>query len=188
MELQYDLTVDDLVAFNKHHIWHSPTCRRSYYWNLIGGIVTGLLVAILIGVFYGTPEWTLLYCAILVPLCWLFWRVYYRVAMARRLRKLYREGENRGLAGAHVLITDDEGFTSKGQMGEGKLKWAVVERTVEDKDYLYVYISAVSALIIPKRAFRDEQHMRAFLDEARRLKAEADEAQAGRERAASASR
>ena len=170
MELEYELTLDDYVTFNKYHIRHSPSCRRSYRWNLVVLIALGLLLIVLYGAFFGTPVGTVLSCIIYVPLGWLLWRLSYRVTVARRLQRALREGENRDLAGTHVLVIHDEGITTTGQMGETKLKWAVVEKTVEDKEHVYIYVSAVSALVIPKRAFQDEQHMRAFLDEIARFR------------------
>jgi len=172
MELQYEITLDDLVTFNKYHIRHSPTCRRSYWWNLVGMIVAFVLVAVLVGALYGTPIATAIHLAILLPLSWPLWHLIYRVTVARRLRKLYREGENRGLAGIHLIRIDAEGLAGTSQAGESKLKWVIVERIVEDNNHLYIYVSAVSAIVIPKRAFQDEHHIQAFRDEARRLKAE----------------
>ena len=188
MELQYELSLDDLVAFNKYHIWHSPTCRRAYRWNLaltLGIVVIGLLIPTLSAKTDDSRLHLIIGLVIVLApvalLVWLALHLHWRLSPARRVRKLLREGANKGSLGMHTLTFGQRGVTEISTVSEATWTWESFERIAEDKKHVYVYLGAVSAHVIPKRAFRDEQHMRAFLDEVRGLKAEADAAQEGPE-------
>jgi hypothetical protein len=172
MKLQYELDLDDVVIFNKYHVRHSPTCRRSYYFNLIFGLATAVVIVLLLVRGSGQP--VAVTVVLLIPALvfgWLVFLLYWRVSVTRRIRKLLREGGNRGMFGAHTLALLPESLVATGAMDETKLLWDRVERIVEDKAHLYIYVSAISAFIIPKRAFQDKRHMQAFLDEMAKLRA-----------------
>lgn len=118
MTAEYEITKEDLSAFNLHHHHHSPTARRQYFRSWFVPAFIWLLVCI--GIWYladrarGTPLRTfldLLPLFAVVP----FHLLYFPWAHRRKLRKIVAgmvsEGQNRGLFSRHRVTISPEGVT-----------------------------------------------------------------------------
>jgi len=78
------------------------------------------------------------------------------------VRRLYAGGTNRGLAGPHDLELIGDELIERDPLGESRVKLQLIERVVTDKGYTFIYLSAVSAYIIPHAAVM-EGDLAAFL-------------------------
>ncbi len=58
----------------------------------------------------------------------------------------------------NVLLIDEKGIYSKNSNSETKHYWDSFVKKVEYKDYYFLYINTQSAIIIPKRIFKNEEH------------------------------
>jgi hypothetical protein len=65
------------------------------------------------------------------------------------------EGRNRTLLGKQRVTLSPEGITKASDFDRTTIAWSGVERVIADKDFVFVYISAVTAIIVPRRAFAD---------------------------------
>lgn len=169
MDAEFELKPEDLWEFNKYHHLHSPVMRQSYYrqWFLFPIAWFILCMAIWYGVDRnrGTPLRTFLDLLPLfsgIP----FWLVYFPFSYRRKLRKIVMgmiaEGQNRGLFSRHGVDVSDEGVTESTALTETKVKWSAVERCVTQADYLFIYMNAVAAIIVPKRAFANQLEFERF--------------------------
>jgi hypothetical protein len=70
--------------------------------------------------------------------------------IARAVRKMLKEGENKMDIGLQALEVTSEGLTDKDEFGESKFNWKAIERVASTPDYYYIYISAMKALVVPK--------------------------------------
>jgi hypothetical protein len=160
MNAEYELTKDDLSAFNLYHHFHSPTARRQYYRSWFVPAFIWLLACT--GIWYladrerGTPLRTFLDLSPLfagVPL----YLIYFPWAYRRKLRKIVAgmvsEGQNRGLFSRHRVTISPEGVTDSGEFGQSSTAWRAVERVACNGDYAFVYANALTAIIVPRRAF-----------------------------------
>jgi len=160
MTAEYEITKDDLSAFNLYHHRHSPTARRHYLRSWLVPAFIWLLVCS--GIWYladresGTPLRTFLDLLPLfggVPL----YLIYFPWAYRRKLRKIIAgmvsEGQNRGLFSRHRTTISPEGIADSGQFGQSSTAWRAVERVARNGDYAFVYTNALAAIIIPRRAF-----------------------------------
>jgi|SRR5579864_4551641 len=75
--------------------------------------------------------------------------------------------------GSFLSPTDIElapdGIKWKSPRGEGRTAWNAVNRVVETKSHIYLFIDRAAAHVIPKRSFSSEAAAREFAEDARRL-------------------
>jgi hypothetical protein len=199
VELQYELTVDDVMLFHRRNLWHR--WRAAGYRVMAIGVVSIVLVFLLgrsqrdVG---SGRSWPLFVLPILVAVLGALAigvTALLGLLNARSIRATLTAGAFSGTFGQRTLALSADGIIERTEMQETRRAWGLFE-PVEERSGLLAFRERnvapgttvlgadVKALIIPRRAFRDEEHLRAFLDEARRLKAQADAAQAGRERSA----
>jgi hypothetical protein len=169
MEVEYELTLDDLVAFHEYHCAHSPTIQRQYHrgwWRL--PIIVMALWALLgwrSGAFaqFAADEW---YWLLLVPV-WLItypWR--WHRAQRRAVVNLWNEGENAGSLGRQKLTITPETVMQSNAYREVRTRWEAVEKMERTEHYVFIYFSALHALILPRRAFLTDGEFLRFVGEA----------------------
>jgi hypothetical protein len=158
MEIQIEVTKQDFIDFNLYHLSHSPTIKRQrialllpgflwsgfWLWLCVDGAKTlhniKTLMPLIIGGF--------LYVATLLIL--------WRGSMKRQIQRLLSEGENKGLLGSQRVIISEEGIANIDELSTYTAKWQTVEKVIASDNCLYIYVSAVSALIVPKRFFASD--------------------------------
>src|SRR5581483_1910530 len=97
MQLKFDLTKEDVIAFNMYHYAHSPSLRRKKWVNLVWGMVLALvcvLAAIAVKGSGGSADflWSLLVSIPLYIACYPF---LLRRAQRTAVERLIAEGQNR---------------------------------------------------------------------------------------------
>ena len=174
MEVEIEITADDYKALNHHVVHTSPSLRRQ---RVIGGVViptVWLLVWVAVVLTRDDPSKAarallpLLLGVLLLPLFCL--RTHAKTT--RAVDSLLRDGKNAGLLGHRRITLTIEGVCESGEPGESVTRWAVVERIDTTDDHAFLFTSAVSAFIVPKRAFKTNGEFEAFVGMARRLSEE----------------
>ena len=170
MTVEYELTGEDLRAFNLYHQAHSPTARRQYLFSWFFPAAVWLLVCT--GIWYladqkrGVPLQTFLdllplFCGVPVYL------IYFPWAHRRNLRKIIdgmiHEGKNRRLFCRHRVSISPEVVAESGDFGESSTRWPAVERVVANREYAFLYLNALAAIVVPRRAFPTEQAFEEFV-------------------------
>ena len=70
---------------------------------------------------------------------------------------MINEGKNADMLGKHSLRLDEEGLVIGSSLSEARTNYGAVEEVVETKEYIYIYVSSISAHIIPVRSFESVQ-------------------------------
>jgi len=137
------------VAFNIYHVRSSPSWRRS---RIVWGVVLPLgMFAVLAATGYGEGGWFSLVWAAIPPGLLMLWINGGEEGRLRRsARKMYAEGQNRGVGELEWLEATEAGLIAVDELSEGRFDWRMVERVVNTADYLFIYVSAVKAVIVPK--------------------------------------
>jgi hypothetical protein len=160
MTAEYEITKEDLSAFNLYHHRHSPTARRQYLRSWL--VPAFVLMLACIAIWYladrerGKPLSTFLD---LLPLFSVIpvYLLYFPWAYRRKLRKIVAgmvsEGQNRGLFSRHRVTISPDGVTNSGEFSQSSTKWRAVERVAASNEHAYIYTSAMGAIIVPRRAF-----------------------------------
>ncbi|WP_381482139.1 YcxB family protein [Sporosarcina contaminans] len=152
MEIRYELTEEDVVAFNVYHVKNSNIGRNSLRWQRLASPLIFLLFAYLLSIFTEIPAAPLLSTFTITAVIWvLFYPKYFYWHITRQVRKMLKEGKNEGLIGEHVLKMQKKGITDSTQNGETIVNWEAIKSFKEDIGHFYLYNSAISAYIIPKR-------------------------------------
>jgi YcxB-like protein len=67
-------------------------------------------------------------------------------------KQMYKAGKNKALLGWHRLQIAGDGLRAEYESGSSESRFDVIERIAETGSHAYVYVSAISAYVIPKTA------------------------------------
>ena len=180
MTAEFELTQADWSAFNHYHHYHSPTARRQYLQAWFIPALALLLICLAIWVLAsrssGTPGAT--FVALLplfsaVPLQLALFPLLYRRKVKKIVAGMLGEGRNRTLLGKQRVTISPEGITKTGDFDRLVVAWGGVERVVKTNDHAFVYTSALSAIIVPRRGFTDSVDFDQFVMKATQYQEEA---------------
>jgi hypothetical protein len=177
MEIEYELTRDDLYAFQWRAAFSTPRARRLrravYLLWLLAVVLIAVLPAIgadgfvLSRVSFGFM--LLAYPTVLL----LQWFLERRLMRRAILTLIQEERPDRGQLGRHRMVLSEDGIAESTAVGESRASWVGVDRIEQNPEYIFIYTSAAAAHVIPKRAFRDAQEAEDFCQFARARKAAA---------------
>ncbi|WP_027409753.1 YcxB family protein [Anoxybacteroides tepidamans] len=164
MEIRYRLTEEDYINFNLFHVRNSKAAQRTLNMQRF---VTPIIFPLLAYVFSKIGNLSLLGLLTTFFIMGLLWIVFYpnyfyRV-VARNAKRMIRDGNNEGLVGEHHLVMTEEGVVDSTSCGETKVSWSGIKDFKESEGYFYLYNSAVSACIIPKRDVEDVEETRTYI-------------------------
>jgi hypothetical protein len=166
MEVEYELTLDDLYAFQWRAIFASPRGRRAtrrvYLLWLLAVLLFAAVPAIgADGFVISRMNFTFLVVAfpIVVLAQWFLERRLMRRAILQLLKE---EKPGKGQLGKHRMVVSEDGVIESTAVAESRTSWAGVDRIEQNPDYIFIYTAPVAAHVIPKRAFRDTQEAEAF--------------------------
>jgi hypothetical protein len=164
MKIEYDITKDDFMSFNMHHLENSETTKKTLFkQRYIVPIIYLVMPFILIRVTF-VPLIFWLIPSVAAIILWItFYPRYFMSFTRRNIEKLLKEGNNQNLFGPVSVSLEDEGIREISNQGESKAKWSSIEKIEETKTHIYIYLSAISAAIIPLRAFSDINEKNEFL-------------------------
>jgi hypothetical protein len=183
VDIAYEITAEDLVAFNLYHWRHSPATRRHIGRAQLVYPTVWLAAGLFAGWVFryrpsNDPEITRLASLALMlawPLIalgagvwWFFWYPrYYRAKVVQVTRRALAEGKNRASTGLFSLTVSPEGVVEKSDYGQRSYRWEAVERVESTDDHAFLYTAACEAIVIPRRAFLDRPAFERFTRAAR---------------------
>ncbi len=166
MEVSYELTPDDLYAFQWRAAFESPLGRRTRRTVYLGWTLAVLLFAVVPAIGAdGFVVSRISFTFILVALSIVFlgqWFLERRLMRRAILRMLQDEKPGRGQLGAHRIVVSEDGVIESTAVGESRTSWAGVDRVEQNPDYIFIYTAPTAAHLIPKRAFKDTQEAERF--------------------------
>lgn len=164
MEIHYHLTEEDYLNFNLFHVKNSKTAIRALNVQRILLPIVFIIAGFLLSKFGDIPFLpAIIIYSIIAILCFIFYPKYFYGHVNRISKKMIKEGKNDGLLGDHVMRMTDEGIVDSTVNGETKVNWSGIIEMKEDNHHIYLYNSAVSAYILPKKELADVEGVRSFL-------------------------
>jgi len=166
MEVEYELTLDDLYALQWRAAFNSPLSRRVTRKVYLGWFLALLLFSIIPSI--GPDGFTIsrvnfTFLLIAFPIVALAQWFLERRMIRRAIRQLLKqEKPGRGQLGRHRLILTNEGLVESTAVGDSRTSWAGVDRVEQNPEYIFIYTAPAAAHLIPKRAFRDMQEAERF--------------------------
>ncbi len=161
MKLQYELTKQDFIDFNINFIDTSPAMKRSL---LIQRFLFPLLLlaspATLSNLF-DVPFKLIMPIFGVMALLWAaFYVKWFKFRIARRSEKLIASGKVPGVVGPHELFIDQGVLSDK--TSADITHYEHIEKVVESRTHLFIYVSQVMAYIVPKKVFATSEEIEAF--------------------------
>jgi hypothetical protein len=163
MELEYELTEDDYIAFNLYYVKHSKTVKQSLFMQRFLPPIIFLIFPFVL--FWVTGEFlmVLLISFVLFSVVWIiFYPRYFYGYIKRNVSKLLNEGSNANILGRHVFISTEDGFVEKNRAEQRSGRWSSIERVEENDYYYFLFFSTMNAYIVPKRSFSDKDSQEKF--------------------------
>ena len=166
MELEFELLEEDYINFNIDHAKKSSSLKKNILMQRILGPVLFLIFPFIIRGYTEIPMWYWVTIFGIVSVVWfIYYPKYFNWEMTRRVKKMLNEGSNENILNRRKIILSDEGILEKSLIGESNVSWNQVDKVEESNEYIYIYISSISAHIIPKRIFKDENEKQMFIRE-----------------------
>ncbi len=163
MDIQYELTVDDYVAFADYHHAHSSITGRTVRRWRYGIPIAWLLVAFLDAAAKGLGISSVVWIGGALLWFWL-WPHFHRRLVRRNMRRFATQGLTRGSVGHHTVSLGSEGLTDRTSFSEYRTFWRGIDRVAATPTHLYVYVGPNAAQIVPRRAFPNSELETAFLN------------------------
>jgi hypothetical protein len=175
MRIDYEITPEDFVALSTVHCSRSPALRRQGYGFLMVPILGLFALPGLILVTTDEPIletakniWPLmlgpvLFVLFIVP--YMRWKV---ASVASTTKRMLAEGQNAGLFGPRTLSIEPEGLRESKSTGDSMRIWSAVEKVLVTDTHAFIYLSAVEAYLLPRRAFKTSDAFQEFVDEVSR--------------------
>lgn len=178
LNTNYTVEIEDLVAFNEDYFLKSASLQKRFRRErlmvlapfILGGILFALLA--LIGETNSLSRY--LFSIFIAMLCagpglliYAFIPRSTQRSIRKRTKNLYSQGNNLALLGHQELVLDSSTITVRNEYSECKYTWDAVEKMSLTANHIFVYVSAGSAIIIPKQSMDKQQlqHLESFLEE-----------------------
>ncbi len=159
MTVEYELNNDDLLAFNLFVCKTSPSfMRRNIY---LPQVFLPFPIAVFLLILWSRNNLKSILIGLISSLIWFF--IVPKVEWwytKKSILKLLNEGDNTG--SVSLTLSPDQ-VRIKTDSGEAVYKWSKINKIVETEDYIYLFITNIFAIIIPKRSFSDESSLSTFV-------------------------
>ena len=151
-EIDYELTRDDLFAFQLYALKNSPTVKKFARRTRVMYAVVIVIMAALMTPWRSTLALAAFVLAVgtFILLSWLFTRALTRRAITDQIN---RELPEKGQLGRHHIRIDETGVFESTAVGEQRVAWAGIDRIERNEDSIFIYTTPHAALMIPRRAF-----------------------------------
>ncbi|MDH5680931.1 MAG: YcxB family protein [Spirochaetota bacterium] len=164
MTLKYSLTDDDIIEFQLYHVKKSPSMQASIrFWSLLIPVILMITVVVLDQIMDNLSKVYLVFGFALSIVLAAGYRFIYYHTIKRYTRKMLKEGENKGLIGEQIIKVQDQSLSISEAKGKIKYDEPFINRIAENSNYFFIYISSVSAYIIPKTVFESEEEKMSFV-------------------------
>lgn len=165
MQIEFDRSMDDVVAFNLYALEHSAFSRREVLTQRV--LVSVLAAAIGGGFNFMAPHlfnWVVLGAAAVSGLVvFLVFPWFMRRSTVGRLRGLLAEGSYENMLGHQSLSIAPGGIFVRNKTGESTVLWSAVRQVSEGEKHLFLFITSFTAIVIPKRCFKSGEDQHSFL-------------------------
>jgi hypothetical protein len=108
-------------------------------------------------------------------------RAFYWWNIQRVTQRFLKEGRPESLVGERALVLEEDALLERSRTGDSRTAWWSVQDVVRTERYIFVYVTSMSAHVIPRSAFTTPSEEAAFVEEIarRRDESRAREAQGG---------
>ncbi len=149
MQLRFDLTVDDKVAFARMHLRRSPSQIRSIRTNQLS-LAVAFAVMGLVGTIFRFPivQWTGLALTIL---CFILYPWHHRRLVFRRTARKLRASIPEGFVDHIEMTADEGGLRTRDGQSDLTFAWTSLLTVESGAEHTFLYLKGGNALVIPRK-------------------------------------
>lgn len=153
-QIEIDINEKDYINFNLYHSKHSHKNGRIRLLIKIATIV--ILLAISLPAIFSAEnmgsrfmDFLPLYVAAVLFLFYIA-PLFQKLLIKKSIKNLLSEGPNNSIFCKRTLIINEKQLIEVSETQETKLNIDVIHKIEQDKNYYFIYVSSISAYIIPK--------------------------------------
>ncbi|TAJ09758.1 YcxB family protein [Marinilabiliaceae bacterium JC017] len=151
MKIEFEFDANDWMAFHMHYINSSKQFKRS---KLLTTLIFPLVLLALIVFNLVKGDYDLSSIAVLAVLA-ILWVIFmpgrFTKKTIHKARKIIMEADNSAVMGIHKIEFTTTGIVHVQPQAEHTINWDGIKKVEETADYFFLYITSVSAIIIPKQ-------------------------------------
>jgi len=166
MNISYTVKPADMGAFFAHNRRHNAKIKRARCTALVRAVIVSLIYA-----FIRSPDprheiaYFLANFLIVGSCTWFLGDLFLRVKQWHRFRKK----DHTGLFCEHTITLTDDALIEVTPVNEATHPWSTLHSVIDSKKYIFIFVFANAAHIIPKHAFPSVEASHAFFLRAREL-------------------
>ena len=155
ISLQYAITKEDYVNYHTYVMWDAPQNRKkkiNYYIRQITPLVLFIIAFYYTGIFERNSKFILLILGFifLTSLLSLF---NVRSNTVKLAEKVANDPNNSSIFQDTSMVISETGISTKDALAETKFQWNAFIKKQESREYYFLFVNSMQALIIPKRVF-----------------------------------
>jgi hypothetical protein len=172
MNVEYEFTKEDYVEFNYDVLLiNNPGYKKSINNKkyLMFVITIFSILAFVSCLVSGTYILGVIFLALGLISNLLLWQIYSTKNILNRIRKVVDKDQTKvpnALFCKRLVTLDSEHITSVSEFWDNKYSWSGIVKVVNTGKYIYLLETQISALVIPKRAFSDDNSFDLFAKKA----------------------
>ncbi len=164
-EFTIHLEEDDYIQFNLYHYFNSPSNKKTILLtNLLMPLISILFIASLI--MNKSDLLLIIINVILLSFASLFWFLIRKkivlYTITRRIQGMKKDGKL-PFNSTSTIKFEEELIYETNPRSESKILYSSIEKVIETNTAIYLYISSVQSLLLPKNVFLDEIQKANFL-------------------------
>ena len=165
--IEFEHTIEAIIEFNLFHMSLSPSIRLQ---KLVGQIITASFSFCgALAVSYILRARVLTSFDYLVALAISIGSFYFLPYLQRRdiirgYHKISKEGYNKAVLGHQTISLTPENIFIKAPGSESRINWSSIDRIEQNEKFIFLYISSMSAIVIPKIVFSADNSLSDFLN------------------------
>lgn len=164
MELHYEITEQDFIDYNLYFIAHDAmtqkTIRRMSTLTAVLVLVGGTALMYLLDTL--SPVSVGMY-VVLAAVCFFGCPVWFTHKARKNVHRTIERASNRHICGPKTLRLTNTSVQLVGESEDSSYPYAAFQRVITAEKQVYLYLDDLSALIVPQRAFPDEEARRTFV-------------------------
>lgn len=164
VSLAYTITKEDYINFYTHVMWDAGARKKSRAKSILKQL-SFVALFILVYYFAGGLRFLNNFSVIIILLMFatsLLPLIGGRAGTERQAADIADDPENASVFTDHQLLASDSGLEVKTGTSDLKYSWGAITRKTETAAYYFLFLNAIHALIIPKRAFTGKEDAAEF--------------------------
>ncbi len=168
MRLDFEVKEYDLYEFYKFNAWYSPDKkffrlkRRAYLGTIM--FLFPYAFFVFTGKSFSAPIfWNLfVFGLFLFAIGFFMAKQSVTSRIEKWVDKFLREGKNQDLVGQRTMILSEDGIECRSQYSDSRVNVKMIEKIQQDEQYYFIYLTTISAYVIPKRIFKNADDKKEF--------------------------